>query len=322
MGTIGHEYGGISNLAIVYLYRLVLNVFFFRHITKYRILSSSMHLWYPFTIAQSSLSFVRSFFFFFFERYESLWNTESEMLSEVHCNLHSRRGFINYTEQRWKAQIDFVVPLFRPSLYVVFRVLNWYYWNSFSRRRARARACVHYVPTGLRSTEYGCDGISNLPASPRRVLSYRVHVIIGIDRRGVDRLIFGLSRRSISMRIIDCHTNSIARPRSRPCKFCREPAAQPDMQIHREGGNKKKKGTADTCDCSTRLGTHYGLWITIVPWIPFFYTRLVNREPCAPLCPSILELFNDIGPLWFINPSMFIKLRLFCPRSYISVFSN
>jgi len=73
---------------------------------------------------------------------------------------------------------------------------------------------MHYVQWILFEWMYRCNGISNLLTSP---YCHTACTLLSVSI--VDRLIFGLSRRSISMRIIDCHTNSITWLRSRPCKF-------------------------------------------------------------------------------------------------------
>lgn len=162
---------------------------------------------------------------------------------------------------------------------------------------------------GLCLTECECDGISNLPGFT--ILSYRVHVIIGIDRRrGVDRLIFGLSRRSISMRIIDCHTNSIAWLRSRPCKFSWAGSATG------YANSLEKKGTTDICDCSTRLETHYDLWIMIAAGIFFFSPDFQTYNACVFL--SIKKLFEQV--LWITNSYMFEIKLFFYLRFYIFLF--
>lgn len=99
----------------------------------------------------------------------------------------------------------------------------------------------------------------------------------------VDRLIFGLSRRSISMWIIDCHTNSITWLRSRSCKFS---WAGSRTGYANSSGKKELRAIARL---DSKLATIYELWSL---WAHSLLLFRSTNFPCA--CFAILILFDEI----------------------------
>lgn len=164
-----------------------------------------------------------------------------------------------------KVQIELLV-LLRAALFYFLWIPYWSYICKKKKKKS-FYSCMRTMFIGF-AAWVNMDAMEFLIFWPPHIVIPRARYYRYRSYR-VDRLIFGLSRRSISMRIIDCHTNSITWLRSRPCKFSWAGSA-----TGYANSSEKRENYAGMCDCSTRLETHYDLWIIIAPNIFSFIRRV------------------------------------------------
>lgn len=145
--------------------------------------------------------------------------------------------------------------------------------------KSLSRIYICTTPNEFCFSEYRCDGISNLLTSPYCHTACTLLSVSIVEGRPLDFRVEQTVDLNADYRLpipLPGHAAGHAN--------FREPAAQPDMQIHR------KKGTTDMCDCSTRFETHYDLWIIIAPDIFFPLIRIQF---------TLFSYFKIIQSYWF-----------------------
>lgn len=149
----------------------------------------------------------------------------------------------------------------------------------------------------------------------------------------VDRLIFGLSRRSISMWIIDCHSNSIASGRARPAmQIFLSLAVQPNMQIHCcERKDKKERTEKARVEFDSRLkSTIFELYDHSEFIFSLLQPRKAHSSAIAAQCLYLKIIQSYIDSLLYLQIHLYVFIKLaflfarLCYRSpiYIYIYSQ